>query len=151
MKDLAWDATRRNCERLEQKLSIGVGQSAYAYITCDPLNVLEEREVHLGFSKTFYDQKTKFQDTMLHGMDVLVARLPALLPSDIQRVCTSTSSPCAPAHRVLGQGCLQTRTSATQGHCCLSSQRSLTFGRNALRRRLRRRSCVDLLGSLYRQ
>lgn len=77
----------RNCERLEQKLSIGVGQSAYAYITCDPLKVLEEGEVHLCFSRTFFDPKTKFQDTMLHGMDILVARSPALLPSDIQRVC----------------------------------------------------------------
>ena len=108
MRDLAWDATLRNCERLEQKLNIGVGQSAYAYITCDPLRVLEEGEVHLGFSKTFFDPKSKFQDTILHGIDVLVARLPALLPSDIQRVCTSTSWPCAPAHRSLGQGCLQT-------------------------------------------
>jgi len=100
LKELAWDATLRNCERLEKKLSIGVGQSAYAYITCDPLKVLDEGEIHLGFSKTFSDPRSRFQDTMLHGIDVLVARLPALLPCDIQKVCilftqrsSSSSSP----------------------------------------------------------
>ncbi|KAI9878540.1 MAG: hypothetical protein M1830_000594 [Pleopsidium flavum] len=86
LKELAWDATFRNCERLEKKLSISVGQSAYAYITCDPLKVLNDGEIHLGFSKTFSDPLSRFQDTMLHGIDVLVARLPALLPSDVQRV-----------------------------------------------------------------
>ena len=50
------------------------------------MKVLEEGEVHLGFSKTFFDPQTKFQDTILHNLDVVVARSPALLPSDIQRV-----------------------------------------------------------------
>lgn len=52
----------------------------------DPLAILEENEIHLGFSNSFRDAKSKFDETMLHDMDVLVARLPAHLPSDIQKV-----------------------------------------------------------------
>ena len=52
----------------------------------DPLAVLEEDEIHLAFSSDFTDTKSQFSATMLHGIDVLVAREPAYLPSDIQRV-----------------------------------------------------------------
>ena len=52
----------------------------------DPLAVLEEGEVHLGFSTDFRDSKSGFCETMLHDIDVLVARSPAHLPSDIQKV-----------------------------------------------------------------
>ena len=57
----------------------------------DPLAVLEEGEVHVGFSALFQDPKSGWSDVMLHDIDILVARSPALLPSDIQKVSTACS------------------------------------------------------------
>ena len=67
-------------------MNIGIGQSTYAYMIADPLAVLEEDEIHLGFSSVFHDPQSGFDQSMLHNIDVLVARLPAHLPSDIQKV-----------------------------------------------------------------
>lgn len=67
-------------------MNIGLGQSTTAFMIADPLNVLEEGEIHLGFSGMFRDPISGFDENMLHDMDVLVARLPAHLPSDIQKV-----------------------------------------------------------------
>lgn len=72
--------------RLENKMNIELGRSTYAFMIADPLAVLEENEVHIGFSSMFRDSKSGWSDGMLHDMDILVARLPALLPSDIQKV-----------------------------------------------------------------
>lgn len=71
---------------LEKKMTLGLAKSTSAFMISDPLALLEEGEVHLGFSNTFKDAKDKWEDTMLHGIDVLVARTPALLPSDVQKV-----------------------------------------------------------------
>ncbi len=68
-------------------MNIGLGLSTNAYIIADPLAVLEEGEIHVSFSSVFRDSKSGFDETMLHEIDVLVARLPAHLPSDIQKVC----------------------------------------------------------------
>ena len=67
-------------------MNIGLGQSTYAYMIADPLAILAENEIHLGFSNIFHDPQSGFDQSMLHNMDVLVARLPAHLPSDIQKV-----------------------------------------------------------------
>ena len=67
-------------------MNIGLGQSTYAYMIADPLAILEENEIHLGFSSVFHDPRSGFDQSMLHNMDVLVARLPAHLPSDVQKV-----------------------------------------------------------------
>ena len=67
-------------------MNIGIGKSTYAFMIADPLAVLEENEIHLGFSNTFRDPKDGWGQVLLHDMDVLVARLPAHLPSDIQKV-----------------------------------------------------------------
>lgn len=67
-------------------MNIGLGRSTNAYMIADPLAVLEEGEVHIGFSNVFRDPKSGFNETMLHDMDILVARRPAYLPSDIQKV-----------------------------------------------------------------
>lgn len=69
-------------------MNIGLGQSTYAYMIADPLAILEEDEIHLGFSSVFHDPESGFDQSMLHNMDVLVARLPAHLPSDVQKVTT---------------------------------------------------------------
>lgn len=67
-------------------MNIGLGQSTSAYMIADPLAILEEDEIHLGFSGVFHDSKSGFDQSMLHNVDVLVARSPAHLPSDIQKV-----------------------------------------------------------------
>lgn len=81
-----------------QKLKIRVGQSASAFVIADPLGVLEENEIHVGFSESFVDEVSGFEGTVLDGREVLVARHPALLPSDIQKVGSDFISHfmCAP-------------------------------------------------------
>lgn len=77
---------KKYCDRLWEKMNIGVGRSTYAFMIADPLAMLEENEVHIGFSNAFRDPNTGFSETIIHNTDVLVARLPAHLPSDIQKV-----------------------------------------------------------------
>lgn len=69
---------------LEQKMRVRIPCSTNVLIVADFTGTLEENEVHLSFSNTF--EAEGFYDTNLEGMDVLVARSPCHLPSDIQRV-----------------------------------------------------------------
>ncbi|KAE8152518.1 RNA dependent RNA polymerase-domain-containing protein [Aspergillus avenaceus] len=80
----------RKCltELLDQyvnELHIEVPLSTYAFCIADPYGVLKEDEVHFGFSSNWHDPQGRFEDNLLDGVEVLVARLPAHLPSDIQR------------------------------------------------------------------
>ncbi|KAK3495208.1 RNA dependent RNA polymerase-domain-containing protein [Neurospora hispaniola] len=84
LQDIAWDLQKRKCDTLKSKLNIRVGRSAYIYMIADFWGVLEENEVHVGFSSKFRDEEESF--TLLSDCDVLVARSPAHFPSDIQRV-----------------------------------------------------------------
>ena len=86
LADQLYDAIKAYCLRLEEKMDVNIGQSTFAYMLADPLAVLEENEVQLSFSHAFQDSKSGFDETMLHDLDVLVARLPAHLPSDVQKV-----------------------------------------------------------------
>lgn len=86
LADQLYDAIKAYCLRLEEKMDVNIGQSTFAYMLADPLAVLEEDEVQLSFSHAFQDSKSGFDETMLHDLDVLVARLPAHLPSDVQKV-----------------------------------------------------------------
>lgn len=70
-------------------MNIGVGRSTFAFMIADPLAILEEGEVHFGFSQVFKDPRSGWSDNMLHDVDILVSRSPALLPSDIQKVFRS--------------------------------------------------------------
>ncbi|OQE12430.1 hypothetical protein PENVUL_c001G06321 [Penicillium vulpinum] len=72
-------------ERHVEELKIQVPLSTYAYCIADPYGVLGPDEVHLGFSNNWRDPQGQFEDNLLDGIDVLVGRLPAHLPSDIQR------------------------------------------------------------------
>lgn len=82
------DSFLKTCEgqrnALMSKMHIGIPCSTYAFMTTDFSESLEEGEVHLSFSTKF--QVEGFSDTLLEDMDVLIARSPAHLPSDIQRV-----------------------------------------------------------------
>lgn len=86
LKDQLYQAIKAYCLRLESKMNIGLGQSTYPYMIADPLAILDEDEIHLGFSSVFHDPKSGFDQSMLHNIDVLVARFPAHLPSDVQKV-----------------------------------------------------------------
>ncbi|RHZ43398.1 RNA dependent RNA polymerase [Aspergillus thermomutatus] len=72
-------------DRYVDELHIEVPLSTYAFCIADPYGVLKEDEVHFGFSNNWRDAQGQFEDNLLGGMDVLVGRLPAHLPSDIQR------------------------------------------------------------------
>ncbi|KAJ5318978.1 uncharacterized protein N7506_011682 [Penicillium brevicompactum] len=72
-------------ERQVEELKIEVPLSTYAYCIADPYGVLEADEVHFGFSSNWRDPNGQFEDNLLDGVDVLVGRLPAHVPSDIQR------------------------------------------------------------------
>ncbi|KAE8352769.1 RNA dependent RNA polymerase-domain-containing protein [Aspergillus coremiiformis] len=72
-------------DQYTDELHIEVPLSTYAFCIADPYGVLKENEVHFGLSQNWRDPQGQFEDNLLDGMDVLVARLPAHLPSDIQR------------------------------------------------------------------
>ena len=88
LQKLAWELQHQRCELLKTKLNIKVGRSAYVYMVVDFWGVLEENEVHLGFSSRFRANTDLDQEsfTLLADCDVLVARSPAHFVSDVQKV-----------------------------------------------------------------
>ncbi|KAL2140389.1 hypothetical protein VTI28DRAFT_3845 [Corynascus sepedonium] len=84
--DLAWDMQKQKCDTLISKLNIKIGRSAYIYMVVDFWGVLEENEVHLGFSSKFRDDLDDVSYTLLADCDILVARSPAHFVSDVQKV-----------------------------------------------------------------
>ncbi|AEO68606.1 uncharacterized protein THITE_2079458 [Thermothielavioides terrestris NRRL 8126] len=86
IQDLAFDLQKQRCEVLRTKLNIHVGRSAYMFMVVDFWGVLEENEVHVGFSSKFRDDVDDTTYMLLTDCDVLVARSPAHFPSDIQKV-----------------------------------------------------------------
>lgn len=84
LKDAVLDIYQKKADTLKIKMNITIPCSAYVYMAADFSSTLEQGEVHLSFSTKF--QVEGFSDTLLEQMDILVARAPAHLPSDIQRV-----------------------------------------------------------------
>ncbi|RYP61936.1 hypothetical protein DL771_009943 [Monosporascus sp. 5C6A] len=84
LQNLVFSHQRQKCKRVETELRIKIPRSTYALMVVDFLGVLEPNEVQLCFSSNFDDGFDQYSD--LDGMDVLVARSPAHLPSDIQKV-----------------------------------------------------------------
>lgn len=71
-------------DAIKKELKIKIAKSTYAYMLVDFWGVLEPGQVHLCFSSKFNDGTEDLSD--LDDRDVLVARSPAHLPSDIQKV-----------------------------------------------------------------
>jgi len=71
---------------LKRYLNPRVGCSTYVFAVADPIGCLKPGEIHLTFSESFVDQQSGFCDMMLHRIDLVVARQPALRGSDIQKV-----------------------------------------------------------------
>lgn len=86
LNEMAFNLQKQKCEKLREKFNIKIGQSAYFFMVVDFWNVLEEGEVHIAFSDRFRADTDDWEGTMVHGVDVLVARSPAHFTSDIQRV-----------------------------------------------------------------
>ncbi|OHE91722.1 RNA-directed RNA polymerase [Colletotrichum orchidophilum] len=84
MQNMIWELRRAKRENLLKKMSIEIPGSAYLYMVIDFWDILEENEVQICFSSPFRTER--FSDFMLHGCEVLVARSPAHLVSDIQKV-----------------------------------------------------------------
>ena len=68
---------------LLDELKIRISQSTYAYCIADPYGVLKENEIHFAFSKSW--EEHGYYGAELDAVDVLVGRLPAHKPSDVQR------------------------------------------------------------------
>ncbi|KAF4974034.1 hypothetical protein FZEAL_9027 [Fusarium zealandicum] len=84
LRDLVWNSQKRQADLLKSKMNIKIPRSTYAYMVVDFAGVLEEGEVQLAFSSKF--QADGESDTLLDGIDILVARAPAHFVSDIQKV-----------------------------------------------------------------
>ncbi|KAK7914883.1 RNA polymerase-like protein [Apiospora marii] len=84
--ELTFKLRKDRCEEMKSRMNIRIGRSTYAFMVVDFWGLLDEGEIHLGFSSNFQDDDSRFSETYLHGMDVLVARSPAHYTSDIQKV-----------------------------------------------------------------
>lgn len=84
LQELMFQKQRMKGDAMKQELKIKIVKSTYAYMLVDFWGVLEEDEVHLCFSSKFNDGTEELSD--LDDRDILVARSPAHLPSDIQKV-----------------------------------------------------------------
>ena len=84
LQRLCLDISTQDTGALKEKFNIRVPCSAYLFMVADFSATLKPNEVHVSFSTKF--QCDEFCDTLLEKMDVLVARAPAHLPGDIQRV-----------------------------------------------------------------
>lgn len=84
LQDLVFQKMRTIGDKMKQELKIKISKSTYAYMLVDFWDVLEPDQIHLSFSSKFDDRTDELSD--LDGLDVLVARSPAHLPSDIQKV-----------------------------------------------------------------
>lgn len=68
-----------------EKMWIQVPHSTVVFCVPDPLGVLAEDEVYLGFSSPKEHPETGLIEWWLDNVDVVVARNPAYLPSDMQK------------------------------------------------------------------
>lgn len=84
LQDVVFQSQKRRGDAMKEELHIKIPKSTYAYMLVDFEGILEPNEVHLCFSSKFDDGTAELSD--LDGMDVLVGRCPAHLPSDIQKV-----------------------------------------------------------------
>lgn len=83
---LVRDLMQKHRSDLKKYLKPRVGRSVNVFAIADPLGCLNPGEVHLAFSESFIDEQSGSHDMMLHGVELVVGRQPALRGSDIQKV-----------------------------------------------------------------
>ncbi|SPN98958.1 related to qde-1 RNA-dependent RNA polymerase (RdRP) [Cephalotrichum gorgonifer] len=89
LQEIAANLAKQGCDKHKAKIKVTVPRSTYAFMAVDFAGILEEGEVHLGFSGgSECDTRTPAGPFSSHllGQDVLVARAPAHFPSDMQKV-----------------------------------------------------------------
>lgn len=86
LKDKLERIIKERCRVILNGLHIRVPSSTFVYCIADPTGTLNEGEVSLQFSKGFVDLSIETRLDCIED-DVLVARNPAHVPSDIQKVC----------------------------------------------------------------
>jgi hypothetical protein len=86
MKEIARTVFGFKCNELKTRFNITVGQSANAFIVPDFLGVLGPNEVYINFSNFTTEVSGSSRAFLRDGDEVLLARVPAHLPSDIQKV-----------------------------------------------------------------
>ncbi|CAM1505132.1 Fc.00g107690.m01.CDS01 [Cosmosporella sp. VM-42] len=84
LRQLVWALRKRQVDQLKAKLNVKIPRSAYAFMVIDFTGALEEGEAHFAFSNKF--QVDGESETLLDGIDILVARAPAHFVSDVQKV-----------------------------------------------------------------
>ncbi len=77
---------QKHLRNLKTLLKPRVGRSVSLFAIADPLKCLYPGEVHLAFSEGFVDEQSGSFDTMLHDVDLVIGRQPALRGSDMQKV-----------------------------------------------------------------
>lgn len=82
LQRLIFETQRKRGDKMKRELKIKLGKSTYAYMLPDFWGVLAPDEVYLAFSSEFGQEAERDLD----GVEVLVARAPAHLPSDVQKV-----------------------------------------------------------------
>ena len=83
---LVRDIMQKHLNNLKNYLKPRVGRSINVFVIADPLGCLNSGEVHLAFSKNFIDEQSGSNETMLHDVELVVDRQPALRGSDMQKV-----------------------------------------------------------------
>lgn len=83
--ELLAEVVERRCNAVMDRTHIKVPQSTTVFCIADPTGTLAEGEIFLQFGPSFKDEKEKIDIGILEG-DALVARNPAHLPTDIQKV-----------------------------------------------------------------
>lgn len=84
LQKIVFQRQKTKGDAMKEELRIKIPKSTYAYMLVDFWGVLEADEVHLSFSSKFNDGTDELTD--LDDREILVARSPAHLPSDIQKV-----------------------------------------------------------------
>ena len=83
---LVRDLMQKHLSDLKKYLKPRVGRSTNVFAIADPLGCLDPGEVHLAFSENFIDEQSGSNDMMLHDVELVVGRQPALRGSDMQKV-----------------------------------------------------------------
>ena len=83
---LVRDIMQKYLSDLKKYLRPRVGRWVNVFAIADPLGCLNPGEVHLAFSENFVDEQSGSYDMMLHDVELVVGRQPALRDSDMQKV-----------------------------------------------------------------
>ena len=83
---LVRDLMQKHLSDLTKYLKPRVGRSTNVFAIADPLGCLNPGEVHLAFSENFVDEQSGSNDMMLHDVELVIGRQPALRGSDMQKV-----------------------------------------------------------------